>query len=176
MSRLFLQRLVSSVGVLGAVLVIGGFFLPCRITTYPTHPVWNTTDSFWEMFVNTVTSPSAPLDLPTGLEIGSFSLAILIPLGISLTALLGKRKRVFFRFSLAFAMLGFMEVLIVSFWLFGLTFARVVEIRTAGPGLRLMLSGFLISIGRSIAENVFLKPHATVIESPAGLLERRPRE
>ncbi len=173
MSRLSYQHLVSLMGLLGSALVIVGFFLPCRITTLPTYP--DAIDSFWTMLADTVTSESFRLDLsPTNLAIGSFLLTILIPLLTSLAGLFGKGKRVILILSLAFAILGLLEFLIESLFLFSHFVPNppfAAQSTTAvALGEWLMLSGFLVSIGSSIAQNVLFKPRATVIESDVGRL------
>ena len=101
MPHLSSLRLVSLIGLLGSVLVIIGFFLPTRFVSvaFPPHPASSSADSYWSMLDQTITSGSI-LDLSSKMEIGSFLLAILIPLLTSLAGLLGTGKRVFLFLSL----------------------------------------------------------------------------
>lgn len=117
------------------------------------------------MLNNTVTGGSIALP-ENELGIGSFVLAILIPLGISLAGLAGFGKRVLLLLSLGFAVLGFLEFLLFSALLlsFSRWGGRVTETHTAGPGFWLMLSGFLLCIGSSMIAHCRLsRPHPTAI-------------
>jgi hypothetical protein len=168
MSRFYYVYLVSClIGLLGSILVIIGFFSPFRITSLPAYP--DVIDSFWTMLADTVTGPV--LNLPLGIGIGIFLLSMLIPFLASLAGLLDVGKQVLHRSSRVFAILGLLELLIVSpFLLSRLTpdppFAAH-STSAMGPGEWLMLGGFLVSIGGSIAQNALFKTRETLIEPPS---------
>ncbi|EFH88506.1 hypothetical protein Krac_9980 [Ktedonobacter racemifer DSM 44963] len=171
MSRLYSLRLASLIGLLGSGLVIIGFFLPARFVTVIFHlqPPLYSTDSFWSMLVNTVTGGTIH-DLSSEMAIGSFLLSILVPLLTFLTGLFGKRKRAIFILSLIFATLGLLEFLASSLLLLSFSFPHTgTEIHTSGPGFWLMLIGFPICIGSSIAHIVLFTPHGANFQSNAGL-------
>ena len=175
MLRLSALRLASLLGLLGSALVISGFFLPSRFVTvvFPPAPATSSADSYWSMLHNTVTGGSIHV-VPSQMEIGSFLLAILIPLLTSLTGLVGFGKRVISLLSLGWSILGFLEFLIFSTLLLSFSHwgGRFTETHTAGPGFWLMLSGFPLCISSSIiAQSLLVKPHPTVIKSPGALQE-----
>ena len=172
MPHLSSLRLVSLIALLGSALVIIGCFLPVRFVTvaFPPNPASSSADSYWSMLGNTVTGEmragGAIYDLPLKMEIGSFLLAILIPLLTFLTGLLGKGKRVIlllsrgFAISLGFAILGFLEFFFMSIFLFSgwAGGGHMTETHTSGPGFWLMLIGFPLCIGSSIiAQHVLSK-------------------
>ena len=161
-----LYRVSCVIGLLGSLLVSTGFFSPVRMTSLPGYP--DAIDSFWTMLVDTITGGDRPL----GIACATFLLTFLIPFLASLAGLLDDGKQVLHRLSSAFAILGLLELLMVSrFFLFS-SFALyphvVARTIVVGPGEWLMLSGFLVSIGSSIAQNVLFKPRETLIEPPAG--------
>ena len=175
MPRVSALRLASLLGLLGSALVIGGFFLPSRFVTvvFPPAPATYTADSYWSMLHDTLTGGSL-LDWSLAMEIGSFLLAILIPLLTSLTGLLGFGKRSICLLSLGWSLLGFLEFLIFSTLLlsFSRWGGRFTETHTAGPGLWLMLGGFPLCISSSIiAQSLLVKPRPTVSKSPGALQE-----
>jgi hypothetical protein len=174
MPRVSALRLASLLGLLGSVLVIGGFFLPSRFVTvvFPPAPATYSADSYWSMLHNTVTGGNIHL-VSWEMEIGSFLLAILIPLLTSLTGLLGKGKRIICLLSLGWSILGFLEFLIFSTLLLSIGWASHATVtHTAGPGFWLMLSGFPLCISSSIiAQYLLVKPRPTVIKSPDALQE-----
>lgn len=142
MTRLSYLRLASLFGLLGSALVISGFFLPSRFVTvvFPPNPAISSADSYWSMLNSTITGGSIALP-EHEIGIGSFILAILIPLGISLAGLAGFEKHILFLLSLLFSSL------LLSF---SIRRGRVTETHTASPGFWLMLSGFLLCIGSSM--------------------------
>jgi hypothetical protein len=168
-------RLASLLGLLGSALVISGFFLPSRFVTvvFPPAPATYAADSYWSMLHNTVTGGNIHL-VSSEMEIGSFLLAILIPLLTSLTGLVGFGKRVISLLSLGWSILGFLEFLIFSTLLLSFSHwgGRFTETHTAGPGFWLMLSGFPLCISSSIiAQYLLVKPRPTVSKSPGALQE-----
>lgn len=162
MRGVFHMRLVHVLGTLGAALGAIGFFLPFWTQIFtgvhgffaPPYPAGTVlTDSFWQMFVNTIRGGASALYFPLPLEsliIGVFLLSILFPLGVFLAALLGKQKTSLLLFSLLLTFLGFLEFVFYSAFLFG-AFPTVAT-RTAGPGFWLMLIGFLLSLGSALWE------------------------
>ncbi|WP_201394442.1 hypothetical protein [Ktedonobacter sp. SOSP1-85] len=175
MPHLSSLRLVSLIGLLGSALVIIGFFLPTRFVTvaFPPLPASSSADSYWSMLGDTVTGGTIH-ELSLEMEIGSFLLAILIPLLTSLAGLLGTGKRNILLLSLGFAILGFLEFLLFSALLlsFSRWGGRVTEIHTSGPGFWLMLIGFPLCIGSSIiAHHLLSKPRITFVKSPDSLRE-----
>ncbi len=145
MPRLSALRLASLLGLLGSVLVISGFFLPSRFVTvvFPPAPATYAADSYWSMLHDTVTGGNIQL-VSSEMEIGSFLLAILIPLLTSLTGLLGKGKRIICLLSLGWSILGFLESLIFSTLLLSIGCAcHATVTNTAGPGFGSCSAGFL---------------------------------
>ncbi|WP_201388222.1 hypothetical protein [Ktedonobacter sp. SOSP1-52] len=122
------------------------------------------------MLVNTVTGGSIFM-APEQISIGSFLLSILVPLLTFLAGLFGRRKRAIFILSLIFATLGLLEFLAFSLLLlsFSRWGGRVTEIHTSGPGFWLMLIGFPICIGSSIAHIVLFTLSGANIQSDPGL-------
>lgn len=168
MPRLSSLRLASLLGLLGSTLVISGFFLPSRFVTvvFPPNPAISSADSYWSMLITTV-SGGRIFDWSLEMEIGSFLLAILIPLLTSLAGLAGFGKRVMLLLSRGFALLGFLEFLLFSALLLSFSHwgGRVTETHTAGPGFWLMLSGFPLCIGSSnLAHYLLAKLRPPVIE------------
>lgn len=174
MPRVSALRLASLLGLLGSVLVISGFFLPSRFVTVVSSPApaMYAADSYWSMLHDTVTGGNIHL-VSWEMEIGSFLLAILIPLSTSLTGLFGTGKRIICLLSLGWSILGFLEFLIFSTLLLSIGWASHATVtHTAGPGFWLMLSGFPLCISSIIiAQYVLVKPRPTVIKLPDALQE-----
>jgi hypothetical protein len=157
MPHLVSLRIASLIGLLGSALVIIGFFLPVRFVTitFPPNPPTFSADSYWSMLDQTLTGGSI-LGPSSLMGIGSFLLAIIIPLWSSLNRLFGEGKRILLLLSLGAAPLGFLEFLVSAqfFLAFSHWSARVIEIHTVGPGYWLMFIGFPLCIISSIAQYV----------------------
>jgi hypothetical protein len=85
----------------------------------------------------------------------------------SLAGLFGKGKRVFFILHLIFVIVGLFVFLFISYIGYCLFYCGAMGLwtlkgtRVLGPGFWLILGGFLVSLGVSIAQNRLFKLRAT---------------
>jgi hypothetical protein len=153
MPRLLSIRFASLFGLLGSILLTGGFFMPFRFVsvTFRNEPTQYSVDSLWRMLYETVTGGSGLRDSCLNVAIIVFLLSILLPLVIFLFGLLGKGKQNIFACCLALVSIGFLEFLPFSAFLFASPFgSRVAEIHTPGPGFGMLFLGYVLSITGSI--------------------------
>jgi hypothetical protein len=161
MLHVFFFRLMSLIGLLGSVLLMIGFFLPVRFVTvtFLYQPPSYSVDSFGSILAHSVIGGTMLL------------LTILIPLLTFLVGLLDTVRRAILTLSVTFTILGFLGFLVVSRLLlsFSTWGGRVTEIHTSGPGFWLMLIGFPICIGCSVAQHLLTRLDITVVKSPESL-------
>lgn len=170
MSPLSIPRRVHVIGLLGAALLISGLFLPWIITTVSEPFPQSYASSFWSLLISQVSF--LRFDWSAALAVGfDFCLLLLLLTGIltSLAGLFGKGKRVFFLLHLIAVIDGLFFFLFssyVGYCLFSCGAPATGPwalrgFRVLGPGFWLLLSGFLVSLGVSIAQNRLFKPLAT---------------
>ncbi|HEX4202762.1 MAG TPA: hypothetical protein VHZ51_00890 [Ktedonobacteraceae bacterium] len=168
MSPLSIPRRVHVIGLLGSALLISGLFLPWIITTFSEPFPHSDTSSFWLLLVGQVTF--LRFDWSSGAIVG-FYFFPLLPLltGIltSLAGLFGKGKRVFFVLHLIFVIVSLCVFLFISYIGYCLFYCGATGpwalrgTRVLAPGFWLILGGFLVSLGVSIAQNKVFKLRAT---------------
>lgn len=139
-------RRVHVLGLLGTILLLCGLFLPLPPTTSPTSFIPRVgLSSFVSLLLSQITSSGASWF--SGIAIGFFLLLIVLPLltGILtyLTGFLGQEQRALCVIHLIVIAVGLVEFLLVSY---------VATI--FGIGFWVILSGFLVSLGASIAQNL----------------------
>jgi hypothetical protein len=167
-SPLSIPRRVHVIGLLGSALLISGLFLPWIITNFSEPFPQSDTRSLWSLLMSLVTVLG--FDWSSAISVG-FSFFMLLPLltGIltSLAGLFGKGKRVFFLLHLIVVIVGVFAFLVSSYIVYCLFYCGATGpwalrgTRAPGPGFWLILGGFLVSLGVSIAQNRRLKLRAT---------------
>ncbi|MBO0781881.1 MAG: hypothetical protein J2P37_23935 [Ktedonobacteraceae bacterium] len=178
MERLFFQRRASLIGVLAGMLTVVGGFLSLGVQIVRGEPrdlgsVWQGSWGFFTDVISgrvTLFSGRIDYDAPNIISawlIGLLLLAILVPLGTSLAALLGKRKRSLLILSLVLASLGCLELLLMEWFMLTFSFFPPSEVEgIIGPGFWFILCGFLLSIGSSVVEIVHFRSRAARGASP----------
>ncbi|MBO0792708.1 MAG: hypothetical protein J2P36_17420 [Ktedonobacteraceae bacterium] len=174
MSRLFFRRRTSMMGVLAGMLIVAGGFLSLGVQVNLTSPEFSREQGsfwrwFWELFTMLINGQVAfnVLNTIITLLVVLFILAVLVPLGTTLAALFGRRKRSLLILSLVLASLGCLEFLLFEWLILTFSFSPPSEIEgIAGPGFWLILCGFLLCIGSGIVEIVHFRhgvPHCPQI-------------
>lgn len=171
MSSLSILRRVHVIGLLGSALLISGLFLPWITTNFSEPSLLSVTQLFWLQVMSQVQVTFRGFDWPSVvMSIGWYFftlLPILMGILVSLAGLFDKGKRVFFVLYLVFVIIGLLAFLLISYVDYCIFYCGVTGLwalkgtRILGPGFWLILSGYLVSLGVSIAQNRLFKPRAT---------------
>jgi hypothetical protein len=163
-----IQRRIYVIGLVGPALLISGLFLPWITTNFSEPFPPSSTESVWAQIMSQVTFHGFDWSSATSI---SFYFLMLLPLltGIwtSLVGLFGKGKRVLFVLHLAFVIIGLVIFLFSSYVAYCLFYCGATGpwalkgTRVLDPGFWLILGGFLLSLGTSIAEIWLFKLRAT---------------
>lgn len=145
-SSFYLPRRIHVLGLLGAILLLCGLFLPLSLAAYyGSSSPRNDISSLWSLVMKQIAIYG--YDLSSVLLIGCCLIFILLPLlmGIlaSLLGFFGKEKRVFSVLYLLVVTVGLAEFLLFSYLAEAL-----------GVGFWVLLSGFIVSLAASIAQNL----------------------